>query len=126
VDNIKCAVSCQVTSSKSCNVTPASCMASCSGTGGVILCNGQVVYVADSLQAAATWYVDHWDAQFSLNVMASGGCTGDQCTATVTTTSSGTKCSASPLANSTGNWGLALGGLSFVVAGVARRRSRRS
>jgi MYXO-CTERM domain-containing protein len=80
-ENVECGVKCQVKDSASCSITPASCMAACTGTGGVIVCNGQVVYIASSVTDAASWYVDHLDSQFSLNVKAS--CTGDQCSASL-------------------------------------------
>ncbi len=117
VENINCSVSCQAKASESCSITPASCSASCSGTGGVILCNGQVVYVADNIADAASWYVGHLDAQFSLSLSSS--CTGDQCTTTLNTSG----CSIGSSSNSAGNWGFLSGGSLLAVAAIRRRKA---
>ncbi len=118
VENIQCSVKCQVKDSASCNITPASCMAACNGTGGAIICNGQVVYIAANVEDAAAWYVSHLDAQFSL--MANVNCTGNTCTGSI----SAGGCAASPAGKPAGA-GLLLAGLAFVGVGVARRRRQR-
>jgi hypothetical protein len=121
-ENTVCSVKCQVKDSSSCNITPASCTASCSGTGGVVVCNGQVVYVASSAIDAGEWYVDHLDAQFdtsTLNVTSTTTCTGNECD-TKTTAS----CAASPGTSESSGGGLLLAGLAFV--GVAATRKRKS
>jgi hypothetical protein len=110
-ENIECSVKCQVQDSASCSITPAACMAACTGTGGVIVCNGQVVYIAASVTDAAAWYVDHLDAQFSLNVSAS--CSGDNCTASV-------GCDVSP-GSQPGGAGLLRAGLGLALVGLRRR-----
>jgi len=117
-ESIKCSVGCQVKDSASCSITPATCMASCS-TGGAIICNGEVVYLAANIADAASWYIAHLDAQFSLSV--SGSCTGDQCVAAL---KSG--CAASPGNGSTDGTGLLLAGLAFAGLGIARRRRERN
>jgi len=117
-ENIQCSIECQVKDSGSCSITPATCSASCGSGGGVIVCNGQVVYVAATLTDAADWYIAHLDAQFSL--MVSTTCTGDSCTTTATET-----CSATPRGAATDPAGPLLAGLAFAGVGVARRRRRR-
>jgi hypothetical protein len=120
-ENTVCSVKCQVKDSSSCDITPASCTESCNGTGGVVVCNGQVVYVASSAAAAGQWYVSHLDAQFDVSklmVTASASCSGDQCNAKAA-------CSASPGPSSTNGGGFLLAGLGFVtIAAVRRRKSK--
>jgi hypothetical protein len=102
-------------------MTPASCSASCSGTGGVIVCNGQVVYVASTIVDAGQWYVAHLDQQFNTDVFkvsASATCTGDDCSAKAI-------CATSPGANKVDGTGFLLAGLAFVGVGAARRRKSR-
>ncbi len=118
-ENIQCAVSCQVKQSETCDLTPASCTASCNSGGGIISCNGQVVYVAATVADAASWYVAHIDAQFQLSASVSGSCTGDQCTATAKSA-----CSAAPGTKEPAGGMLLLAGLALTCAARARRRSR--
>jgi MYXO-CTERM domain-containing protein len=85
-ENISCSVKCQVEDSKTCTMTPAMCSESCSGTGGVIVCNGEVVYVASNVEDAGQWYISHLDAQFDISkftLSASATCSGSDCAATV-------------------------------------------
>jgi MYXO-CTERM domain-containing protein len=95
-------------------------MASCSGTGGVVVCNGQVVYVASSAADAGQWYVSHLDVQFDtskLMVTATGSCTGNTCEGKTTAS-----CSASPGPAKTSGGGLLLAAMAFVGVAATRRR----
>jgi MYXO-CTERM domain-containing protein len=116
-ENISCSVKCQVEDNKSCSITPSTCSASCSGSGGVILCNGQVVYVADTITDAGQWYIAHLDAQFDISKFAiSAACSGNECTAKAS-------CSAAPGAsNPAEGSALAFGALGFVGLAAYRRR----
>ena len=99
-------------------MTPATCTASCSGSGGVILCNGQVVFVADTIVDAGEWYIGHLDAQFSMDkfsIAASATCTGSDCVGKVS-------CATSPISEKTDGSGILLAGLAFAGLGAARRR----
>jgi hypothetical protein len=117
-ENIVCSVKCQVHESESCSFTPATCTASCSGSGGVIVCNGQVVYVASTVADAGQWYIAHLDAQFDeskFTVSASATCSGDECVAKAS-------CAATPGTNKAEGTGVLLAGLAFAGFGVSRRR----
>jgi MYXO-CTERM domain-containing protein len=117
-ENTVCSVKCQVKQSESCSITPTTCTAACSGTGGVIVCNGQVVYVASSAADAASWYASNLDVTFnpsSLDIKGTASCSGDNCTAKAS-------CSASPGSAGTNGGGFLLGGLAFVGAALIRRR----
>lgn len=114
-ENLMCSVTCQAKNSAMCTYTPVSCNASCSGGGAVVVCNGKVVEVADSIKAAEEWFVSTLDANFKISISAS--CTGDSCTATA--------CDASPMTTEAGGTGLLLAGLSFAGTAVVRRRRRR-
>jgi hypothetical protein len=118
IDNLECTVSCQVTNSTNCTTTPQVCTQDCNATtGGVIICNGQVVDAETSFANATAWYVSHLDATFSASATATG---------TVTTgTTNNVKCSASPSSGRTGA-GFLFGGLSVVSISLLRRRNRRS
>jgi hypothetical protein len=86
----------------------------------VVVCNGQVVYVASSAIDAGEWYVDHLDAQFdtsSLNVMATATCTGNECDAKTTAS-----CTASPRKGESSGGALLLAGLAFVAVAATRKR----
>jgi MYXO-CTERM domain-containing protein len=89
------------------------------------VCNGQVVYVAASAAAAASWYASNLDVSYdpsSLHVTVSGAasCSGDECTA-----STKAACSASPGPTHGNDAGLLFAGLGFVgIAAVRRRKSR--
>jgi MYXO-CTERM domain-containing protein len=107
-----------VKQSESCSITPTTCTAACSGTGGVIVCNGQVVYVASSAADAASWYASNLDVTFnpsSLDIKGTASCAGDNCTAKAS-------CSASPGPAGTNGGGFLFGGLAFVGTALIRRR----
>jgi hypothetical protein len=119
-ENTVCSVTCQVHESESCSITPATCSASCNGAGGVILCNGQVVYVASTILEAGQWYIAHLDSQFDaskFSVGASATCSGSECAASV-------KCGTSPGTKVDGT-GIFLLGLAFAGAGAYRQRKNR-
>jgi hypothetical protein len=121
-ENIVCSVKCQVNDSASCDITPATCSASCSGTGGVIVCNGQVVYVASTILDAGQWYIAHLDGQFDISqfsVTGSASCTGNDCVANAS-------CATSPGTNNGDGAGILIAGLAFAGFGVSRRRKARS
>jgi hypothetical protein len=139
IDNIECTVMCQVTNNTTCLVTPTLCSKNCSATlgGGAIVCNGEIVDSETSVTGAVAWYVEHIDATFtgsvaaSFSAMVTASIAGSTTTTTTddggtTTTKTSSKCSASPISNSTGSGGLLLAGLSFVGIGAVRRRNRRS
>jgi hypothetical protein len=120
-ENTVCSVKCQVHESESCSITPATCSASCGGTGGVILCNGQVVYVASTILDAGQWYIAHLDAQFDIDKFSLGAttsCTGSDCKATVS-------CATSPGAERVGGEGFFFAGLGFAAVAASRRRRAR-
>jgi MYXO-CTERM domain-containing protein len=109
---------CQVTNSTTCTTTPEVCTTDCNATtGGVIVCNGQVVDAETSFADATAWYISHLDATFTVSAMASGTVGGG---GTGTTSA---KCSASPGSVSTGAGGFLLGGLSLAAIGLLRRRN---
>jgi MYXO-CTERM domain-containing protein len=111
---------CQVTNSTTCTTTPEVCTTDCNATtGGVIVCNGQVVDAETSFADATAWYVSHLDATFMVSAMASGSVGGGG------TSSTTAKCSVvSPGSGSTGAGGLLLGGFSLAAIGLLRRRNR--
>jgi hypothetical protein len=113
--NLSCNVSCQAKASANCSVTPGSCTASCSGSGAVVVCNGKVVDVADSLADAEVYVVDNIEADFQVSVNAA--CSGNTCTASIS------GCSTVP---GTDLGGLAFlgGALGFGLTFVSRRRRR--
>lgn len=118
-ENIACSVKCQVKKSESCNITPATCTESCGSDGGVIVCNGQVVYVASSDLDAAQWYIAHLDKQFdSGKFSVAASCSGNECSVKAS-------CAASPGRDRATGAGLLLAAFGFVGFGVSRRRARR-
>jgi MYXO-CTERM domain-containing protein len=117
-ENISCSVKCQVEDSKTCTITPATCSESCSGTGGVIVCNGQVVYVAGDIAEAGQWYISHLDAQFDVSkftLSASGACSGSECMGSVS-------CAAAPGQAHPEGGALFLAGVGLIGFAVYRRR----
>jgi hypothetical protein len=101
-------------------MTPATCTESCNGSGGVIMCNGQVVYVASSVVDAGQWYIAHLDAQFDISkftVTGSAACTGNDCSVKAS-------CAATPQTNKMGGAGLFLAAIGFAAFGAHRRLRR--
>lgn len=113
--NLSCNISCQAKATANCSVTAPSCNAGCSGSGAVVVCNGKVVDVADSLADAESYVVANIEADFNVSVNAS--CTGSTCSASV-------GCSTAPPGSNLGSYAFLSGAVAFGLTFIGRRRSR--